>query len=214
MLLLEQILVAGARVDHRRHVDVVEGGQQRGGVLRFLEAGGDGLAQPRHLDALFLRCSPAQAGVQEPRSASLAARRCGFRLRRLGPGLRRGTGLRPLFCASAAATHIVLGQPAVLAGALDLRRVDMMLEHRAAHRRRQGRDMVVGRRSVRARPRARACGSGACSLAAQPRVLAGAWRDWSWRRRPPSRAPRRRPLPSRLRRSARSPPRPRPCRLP
>ena len=37
VLLLEQILVAGARVDHRRHVDVVERRQQRGGVLRFLE---------------------------------------------------------------------------------------------------------------------------------------------------------------------------------
>jgi hypothetical protein len=44
VLLLEQILVAGAGVDDGAHVDVVEGGEQGSGVLRFLEAGGDGLA--------------------------------------------------------------------------------------------------------------------------------------------------------------------------
>ena len=53
VLLLEQILVAGASVDHRAHVDVVERRQHRGGVLRFLETAGDRLAKPRHLDALF-----------------------------------------------------------------------------------------------------------------------------------------------------------------
>ena len=69
MLLLEQILVAGAGVDHRRHVDVVVGGEQRRGVLRLLEALGDGLPKPGHLDPLFVH-SPAQA------EASSADRRC------------------------------------------------------------------------------------------------------------------------------------------
>ncbi len=48
MLLLEQVLVLGACLDHRRHVDVVEGGEHRRGVLRFLEALRDRLAQARH----------------------------------------------------------------------------------------------------------------------------------------------------------------------
>ena len=35
------------------HVDLVEGRQHGGGVLRILEAPRDGLAQPRHRHALF-----------------------------------------------------------------------------------------------------------------------------------------------------------------
>ena len=38
-----------------RHVDLVEGRQHGGGVLRVLEAARDGLAQPRHLHALLAR---------------------------------------------------------------------------------------------------------------------------------------------------------------
>ena len=99
VLLLEQILVAGARRHHRGHVDVVERRQHRGGVLRFLEALGDGLAQARHADALL---APFPGGGRGPglglRVSRLRSRRC-FRLRRLGPGLRRGT----LPCPSAAA---------------------------------------------------------------------------------------------------------------
>jgi hypothetical protein len=40
---------------HRGHVDLVEGRQHRGGVLRVLQAARDGLAQPRHVNAFLAR---------------------------------------------------------------------------------------------------------------------------------------------------------------
>src|SRR3546814_1002647 len=60
VLLLEQLLVLGPRRDHRRHVDVVERGEHRRGVLRFLEALGDRLAHARHAYAFFL--APGRGG--------------------------------------------------------------------------------------------------------------------------------------------------------
>jgi hypothetical protein len=66
---------------HRAHVAVVEGGQQRGGVLRALQAAGDGLAQARHLDpflAARLRGRPLQqqaAANGEAPGAAFAAQR-------------------------------------------------------------------------------------------------------------------------------------------
>ena len=48
VLLLEGVLVAGAHRHHLGHVDLVEGGQHRGGVLRVLEAARDRLAKLRH----------------------------------------------------------------------------------------------------------------------------------------------------------------------
>ena len=55
VLLLEQVLVLVAQRHHRAHVDLVEGREHGGGVLRLLEAARDGLAQPRHLHALLAR---------------------------------------------------------------------------------------------------------------------------------------------------------------
>ena len=55
MLLLENILVAGTQAHDLGHVDLVEGRQHGGGILRFLEAARDGLAQLRHFHALFAR---------------------------------------------------------------------------------------------------------------------------------------------------------------
>ena len=106
MLLLEQILVADAGVDHRGHVDVVERRQHRGVVLGFLEALGDGLAQPRHLDAFFAR-SPATAGAVRP-----AAQRCGAARAspRPGPGLRRA---RRFFDSAAAITSSLVSRPSL-----------------------------------------------------------------------------------------------------
>ena len=129
MLLLEQILVAGARVDHRRHVDVVEGGQQRGGVLRFLEPRGDGLAQPRHLDALFAAFARRRP---EPGAAAAAER-----LQRSppAPGRRPAPGALS-FALAAASTSSLVSRPS-LPVPLIFDGIDMMLEHRAAHRGRQ-----------------------------------------------------------------------------
>ena len=45
MFLFEQILVTVAQLHHRAHVDLVEGRQHGGGVLRLLKSAGDGLAQ-------------------------------------------------------------------------------------------------------------------------------------------------------------------------
>ena len=55
MLLLEDVLVAGAQGHHFAHVDLVEGRQHGGGVLGVLEAARDGLAQLGHAHTLFKR---------------------------------------------------------------------------------------------------------------------------------------------------------------
>ena len=102
-----------------------------------------GLAEPRHLDALFAplaRARAALAGGAELGCGGAGAFACGAGRRGGAALLRLGGG-----------EHVVLGQAAVLAGALDLRRVDMILEHRAAHRRRQGRDRSSLRRPRRGR---------------------------------------------------------------
>jgi hypothetical protein len=70
VLLLEKILVFVARLDDRAHVDIVEGREQRGGLLRTLEALGDGLTQTGHLYALFAalaRRRKTRPGSLEPR---------------------------------------------------------------------------------------------------------------------------------------------------
>ncbi len=53
--LLEQLLVLVAQLHDGAHVHVVERGEHGGGVLRVLEAPGDGLAQARHAHALLAR---------------------------------------------------------------------------------------------------------------------------------------------------------------
>ena len=53
LLLFEQVLVLVARGDDGGHVDIVEGGEQRGVVLRFLQTAGNGLAQAGHLHPFF-----------------------------------------------------------------------------------------------------------------------------------------------------------------
>ena len=142
MLLLEQVLVAVARLDHGRHVDIVEGGQQRGGFLRLLEAAGDGLAQARHLHAL----GAALAGGGERRA------------------IRRGGGgsgcIRPRLARLGGGQDVFLGQAPVLAGAAHRGRVDAMLQHRAAHRGREGERGVGGFRRCRGGGRGSGCRCG------------------------------------------------------
>ena len=98
-----------------------------------------GLAQPRHLDALFLAFAASPGAGRGPGGGAFASGGRRFRLRRLGPGLAGA----PVFCASAAAiTSSLVSRPS-LPVPLDLRRIDMMFEHRAAHRRGQGRDVIL-----------------------------------------------------------------------
>ena len=55
VLFLEGVLIAGAQRHHFAHVDLVEGREHRRGVLRVLEAAGDGLTQLGHAHPLFAR---------------------------------------------------------------------------------------------------------------------------------------------------------------
>jgi hypothetical protein len=80
--LLEGVLVLVAQRHDVAHVDLVEGRQHGGGVLRLLQTAGDGLAQARHAHALFARAVLARARLRR-----------GRRLRRLG-GERGSTGRR------------------------------------------------------------------------------------------------------------------------
>ena len=53
VLLLERIAIFAPELHHRAHIHVVERGEHGGGVLRFLQPLGDGLAKPRHAHALL-----------------------------------------------------------------------------------------------------------------------------------------------------------------
>ena len=115
--------------DDGGHVDVVEGGEQRGVVLRGLEALGDRLAQARHLDAFLV--------AARRRGGSYGAC-CLSRRGRLVLGRR---------------DHVVLGDAAVLAGALDGRGVDSVFQHGAAHRGRENGGAAGGIVAARGRGR-------------------------------------------------------------
>ena len=91
VLLLEQLLVLVAQRHGRRHVDLVEGRQHGGGVLRILQAARDGEAQARHLHTLLAR------GIRR--------RWCGC-----------GSGCRWLLKVR---DHVALGEAPILAGAGD-----------------------------------------------------------------------------------------------
>ena len=70
VLLLELLLVAVAQLDHRRHVDFVERGEDGGGGLRLHQALGDALAQARHGHALLGAVARREVG----RAGSRASR--------------------------------------------------------------------------------------------------------------------------------------------
>jgi hypothetical protein len=65
VLLLEGVLAALAKFHHGRHVDLVEGRQHRGGLLRLDESRGDRLATAREPHALLVR--PGLAGRRRGR---------------------------------------------------------------------------------------------------------------------------------------------------
>ena len=83
MLLFEGVLVTGAQGHDAAHVDLVEGRQHGGGVLRVLEAPRDGLAQPRHRHALLaiLRRWRAPERARHRRGRAAGAARAQWPLR-------------------------------------------------------------------------------------------------------------------------------------
>ena len=114
MLLLEPVLVAIAHVHQRRHVDLVERGQDRRGRLRLNEALGHPLAQARHRHALL-----RPVGERREVDRRLDFRKRGPRRRRGRCGSRRRSRAR-LRARRERAEHVALGHAAVLAGPGDL----------------------------------------------------------------------------------------------
>jgi hypothetical protein len=113
VLLLEQILVAGARVDHRRHVDVVEGGQHRGGVLRFLEA----RAMVWRSRVILTRSSPLPRSPAQPGPRRRSGRRgawaaASFRLGAWAPACA-GEPARSFAPSAAASTSSLVSRPSL-----------------------------------------------------------------------------------------------------
>ena len=135
VFLLEGIAIFGPQRHQRRHVDLVEGGQHRRGVLRLLQALGDALAQARHAHPLLAAAvlGPGRQFFGADEDRCRRPRRSG-RARRLCR--RRGFPRRGRFHES---DHIALGQPAFRAGRRDRRRVELVILHQLAHGRRQGR---------------------------------------------------------------------------
>ena len=161
MLLLEQIAVLAAQRHDMAHVDLVEGRQHGGGVLRVLQPARDGLAQPRHAHALL-----ARGVVGRRRRADLnrgGGRRHRGRLR--GGAFDRGK-------------HVAFGDAAVLARAGHGGGVEAGFGGELAHRRRQRARRLLpawrrrGAAAGLARgARRRGFGFGACGLGAARRHL-------------------------------------------
>ena len=135
MLLLEHVLVLRAHRHDVAHVDLVEGREHRRRVLHVLEPARDGLAQPRHLHALFARGIVGRRGAAHLDGGG----RLIDRGRRRGRLLDRGQ-------------HVALGDAAILAGAGNGGGIDAALGGEFAHRRRQRR---VRGRSLRSRAQVR-----------------------------------------------------------
>ena len=197
------------------HVHLVEGGQHGGGVLRFLQAARDGLAQPGHLHALLARASSAGRRRARGRRRFGDARRLG-RLRRRALGDRvEHVALQHLAALARARRP---GRPTTLLSAISLAAagaggIVALLDRRlAGDLRRLGRRFLAW--STR-RPRRRPA----------PPPPASALRPWrpAWRRAVADRAEQRADadrlallggdLGTACRRPARAP-RPSPCRFP
>ncbi|MPL74173.1 hypothetical protein SDC9_19983 [bioreactor metagenome] len=142
VLLLERVLVLVAQRHDRGHVDLVIGRQHRGGVLRILQAAGDGGAQARHLHPFL-----AGGVVRRDRGA-----------RRRGRGGRDRDG-RSGGSLGGSGGDVFLHDPAVAAGAGDLRGGEAGFGHRLL---RGGRilDVLAGGRGGRGGGSSRGRGGG------------------------------------------------------
>ena len=131
VLLHEVLLVPGPQRHHGRHVDLVEGGEERGGLLDRDEALGDALAKRRHRAPRLPRGLRARPRRFPPQP-----------WRRRAP--RRGAG-----AVAAASQHVALRHPAGLPGAGDGGGVDAGLRGDPADGR------AIGLRPARPRPAGR-----------------------------------------------------------
>ena len=185
-------LYCAAQLHHRAHVDLVEGRQHGGGVLRVLQAARDGLAQPGH------RTRSSRARVVGAARARAAAPGAGGRRRGAAAPARDG------------GEHVALGDAAVLAGAGDARRRRRRSRRRCGRRR--GRWRVgaarpcagVGAGGGLRRPRRWLARLGASAAAARPAAAAPAPPAVDARRAARRRRPSRRPW-RRCRRARRRP---------
>ena len=147
--LLEQVLVLAPELHDGAHVHVVERGEHGCGVLRVLEAPGDGLAQSRHAHALLARrhrWRPTGARICVDRHGRKRRRgRVGRRPRRVGAGRCRRLGRR------GGGDHILFQDLAAPAGAVHVGRGDPLLLHHLAGRG-CGRHLARGRSRSWCRP--------------------------------------------------------------
>ena len=154
MLLLERVLVGGAQRHHRRHVHFVEGGELGGGVLGFLQAQRDGLAQPRHRHLFLARLIGA-------RPVGTGRGRGGHGLRRAGAGCQRPQ-------------HVALGDAAIACRCRRLMQWQCRILRRDALGRRHGRRVGF----------ADGAGAAGCRRGSRGGLgRLGFWRSGSWRRR-------------------------------
>ena len=157
VLRLEQLLVARAEVDHAGHVGLVEGGQDRGGLLGLDQALGDPLAEAAHP-------LPRLAVGRRARGRLRAAA-----VRRWRPAARRSRAGAAVAGDFQVRQHVSLGDPSAGAGGGDLGGVDLLLGHQPADGRREGQARrrwawpePGGRRRGRAVGRGRRCRRGGC----------------------------------------------------
>ena len=115
MLFLERLLVLAAERHHVAHVDLVEGRELGGDVLRFLEAKRHCALEPRHWHALLAIGARASSGRRHFGRRGRAFRRSRFKRRQ----------------------HVALGNAAVFAGSGDICGTQSRFFRKSPYRRHQ-----------------------------------------------------------------------------
>ena len=178
VLLFEALLEALAHLHHRRHVDLVEGGQDGVGGLRLQQPLGHARAQPRHRHALLGAVAQVGHGRRGHRRQRLRRGRRGGAAPARRRRLRRGQR----------AEHVALGDAAILAGAGHRSRRHLVLGQQLG-RRRHG-DIALRLSAPRAALAAGAAGAAlaGCGCTApwlRCRCARSPARPPPWRHRPP-----------------------------